>query len=376
MIYTTPDYYNKFKCIAGECPDTCCAGWQIVIDEESLAKYKNLKGDYIWKVMSCVDWESETFRQDNEKRCAFLNKDNLCDLYKNAGEDSLCKTCRDYPRHIEEFEDVREITLSVSCPEVARILMECMEPVRFLTEEKPDELETEDYSDFDPFLFSILEDARKEMIGTIQNRELPIENRAVLVLAMAHDMQGRINRSQMFECDEVIEKYTRDKAKNFVERYLKEKTSEENEVLARAMMEKLYKLEVLRKDWRSLLQETQDILFFNSAESYTQIRNAFESYKKEHVNIQIHLEQILLYFLFTYFPGAVYDAEVFAKAQMSVYCTWMIEHLWMARWWKNVKTIKKGEMTELLYRFSREVEHSDENLQILDEIMRKKWILK
>ena len=241
MIYTTPDYYDKFKCIAGECPDTCCAGWQIVIDEESLAKYKNLKGDYIWKVMSCVDWESETFRQDNEKRCAFLNKDNLCDLYKNAGEDSLCKTCRDYPRHIEEFEDVREITLSVSCPEVARILMECMEPVRFLTEEKPDELETEDYSDFDPFLFSILEDARKEMIGTIQNRELPIENRAVLVLAMAHDMQGRINRSQMFECDEVIEKYTRDKAKNFVERYLKEKTSEENEVLARAMMEKLYK---------------------------------------------------------------------------------------------------------------------------------------
>ena len=128
MIYTVPDYYDKFKCVAGDCKDTCCAGWQIVIDKASMEKYKKIKGDYLWKVMACVDWETGTFRQDNEKRCAFLNEENLCELYKNAGEESLCKTCRDYPRHIEEFEGVREISLSVSCPEVARILMDCMEP--------------------------------------------------------------------------------------------------------------------------------------------------------------------------------------------------------------------------------------------------------
>ena len=23
-----PNYYKKFHCIAGACPDTCCAGWQ------------------------------------------------------------------------------------------------------------------------------------------------------------------------------------------------------------------------------------------------------------------------------------------------------------------------------------------------------------
>ena len=57
--------------------------------------------------MACVDWEEGCFRQDQARRCAFLNPDNLCDLYKNVGKDALCKTCRDYPRHIEEFEDVR-----------------------------------------------------------------------------------------------------------------------------------------------------------------------------------------------------------------------------------------------------------------------------
>ena len=233
MIYTKPDYYDKFKCIADKCEDTCCAGWQIVIDEESMKKHKNFKGDYIWKIMACVDWETGTFRQDNAKRCAFLNAENLCELYKNAGEHTLCKTCREYPRHTEEFEGVREITLSISCPEVARILMDCMEPVKFITEEDSQVEETEDFSDFDPFLFSILEDARKEMISIIQNRNLPIKERAMLVLGMAHDMQGRINRSEMFACSEVIAKYTTEKAKTFVRNHLAQKDKATEEKLTR-----------------------------------------------------------------------------------------------------------------------------------------------
>ena len=39
MKVTVPDYYKDFKCIAGACEDTCCAGWQIVIDKKTLKKY-------------------------------------------------------------------------------------------------------------------------------------------------------------------------------------------------------------------------------------------------------------------------------------------------------------------------------------------------
>lgn len=375
MIYTTPDYYEKFKCAAGDCKDTCCAGWQIVIDEASMKKYKKFKGDYVWKVMGCVDWENGTFRQDENKRCAFLNKENLCELYKNAGEDSLCKTCREYPRHIEEFEGVREITLSMSCPEAARILMEQMEPVKFITVEKPEIKETEDFSDFDPFLFSILEDARREMLDILQNRDLPIKERTMLVLGMAHDMQGRINRSEMFACSDVIAKYKSEKARTFVKNHLAQKDKATEENVTKAMFEKLYQLETLRADWDEILHKTQNTLFFTMQESYAQLRREFETYKAEHTDVDIHLEQILVYFLFTYFPGSVYDGEVFAKVQMSVYCTWMVELLWMACWLLNGKNLEKEEMTKLLYRFSREVEHSDENLKKLDKIMEKKYIL-
>ena len=39
MYYRKTDDYDTFACIAGRCPDTCCAGWQILIDEESLERY-------------------------------------------------------------------------------------------------------------------------------------------------------------------------------------------------------------------------------------------------------------------------------------------------------------------------------------------------
>ena len=35
MIVRYPDYYEKFACIAGACEDTCCAGWEIDLDEET-----------------------------------------------------------------------------------------------------------------------------------------------------------------------------------------------------------------------------------------------------------------------------------------------------------------------------------------------------
>lgn len=383
MIYTRPDYYKEFQCIADQCPDTCCAGWQIMIDGESLEKYRKLKGDYIWKVMSCVDWESGTFRQDKAKRCAFLNERNLCNLYTNAGEDALCKTCREYPRHTEEFEGVREITLSVSCPVVAKMLMERTETVSFVTEETV-EKETEDFDEFDPFLFSILEDARQQMIEILQDRTLPLRNRVVLLLGMAHDMQGRINRSEMFDCFSVIEKYAGEKALVYVENYLRKRQQMcnrgdgvlGNEAFAKEMFDQLYKLEVLREDWKETLHRTWDILFCNPKDRFENLYAKFQLWKQNDPQAEIQLEQILVYFLFTYFPGAVYDGAVFAKTQMSVYCTWMVELLWMAEWITGGGQLETEKRTSLLYRFSREVEHSDENLKRMDRMMAKKWLLK
>ena len=147
MRYLKPHFYDKFVCTAGDCPDTCCAGWQIMIDDASLEKYKNVQGEFGKRLHGSVNWEEECFCQ-NERRCAFLNDENLCDLYKALGPDALCDTCRLYPRHTEEFEGLRELSLSLSCPEAAKIILSCKEPVRFLEEETDEE---DDFDEFDVF---------------------------------------------------------------------------------------------------------------------------------------------------------------------------------------------------------------------------------
>lgn len=372
MLYTIPDYYEEFACIADACEDTCCAGWQIVIDRESLRNYKKIRGDFRKRMLKSVNWLQGTFYQDKDKRCAFLNENNLCDLYLAQGEAGFCKTCREYPRHTEEFEGVREITLSLSCPEVARIVMNRMEPVTFISREEEGE---EEFDDFDPFLYSVLNDARTEMIRILQDRNLTVAERAVLVLGMAHDMQGRMNRRELFDCMTVIDKYGTDRALTYVREYLqKDKVKEREETLSGTMFAHLYELELLREEWGVLLDETHDLLY-EEQEKYRCVRAEFAQYQANNAAVDIHLEQLLVYFLFTYFPGAVYDGEIYAKVQFAVYSVWMIWELWMARWLKNEKSLDLEEMTELVYRFCREVEHSDLNLKIIEKIMEKKWFL-
>ena len=81
MEIRVPYYYRKFQCTADKCPDTCCAGWQIVIDEETLEKYHAFEGPFGNRLANSIDWREGVFKQYEDKRCAFLDENNLCDIY-------------------------------------------------------------------------------------------------------------------------------------------------------------------------------------------------------------------------------------------------------------------------------------------------------
>ena len=204
MQYTFPNYYKEFSCIAGACPDTCCAGWQIVIDDQTLKKYQHFKGPFRNRLHNDIDWKQHVFRQYN-RRCAFLNEENLCDIYTEAGPEMFCRTCRNYPRHIEEFEGLREISLSLSCPEAARILLSQKEKVHFITKEKKTKEEV--YDDFDYFLFTALMDTRDMLIDIIQDRAVPMQKRLWKLLAAAHDFQLCVNKNELFKWEEMRKRH-------------------------------------------------------------------------------------------------------------------------------------------------------------------------
>lgn len=374
MLYTIPDYYKEFSCVADKCEDTCCAGWQIVIDEKSQKKYKKVRGNFRNRLLHSVDWKEGVFKQSEDKRCAFLNENNLCDMYTALGSKSLCKTCRLYPRHIEEFEGVREISLSLSCPEVAKILLAKKESVKFVSFEKEGE---EEYEDFDLLLYSKLADAREVMIRILQDRTMPISLRSGLVLAIAHDMQGRINREEIFGCDEVLDKYQTESAKRFVEQKIEEWQNDWQERFhfSKNNFELLHELELLKEDWFVTLTETEQLLY-SDKNLYAGLCTGFEEWCEANLpDWEIIQEQIMVYFVFTYFCGAVYDGRIYGKIQMAAASLFYIEQMLMARFVKNEGHLYEEDIQDIVYRYSREVEHSDENLERLEKLMEKEvWL--
>lgn len=376
MLYVKPEYYEKFACIADRCEATCCAGWQIVIDEAACERYKSEPGEYGAVLRERIDWEEGVFKQGCGKRCAFLKENNLCEMYERLGKNSLCFTCANYPRHIEEFENLREISLMVSCPVVAKILLEQKDPVRF-TEEEIDG-EEEEFEDFDLFYFSYLEDARKIMIALLQNRELPVAVRISLVWKMAEEMQGIIEESDLFHLADVFDAYEEEeslrKAVRNTEQELKDfyEDMEKGFCYSKRVFERLYELEFLSEDREDYLNWCKQTLYGEGIEAYHELQKGFKEYCAQEcfagVSMDVILEQLAVYFVFAYFCGAVYDDNVIGKIRMAVDSITVLHEMFAAKWAEQDGCLSVNDIQKIVYRYSRELEHSDVNLEVMQNV--------
>ena len=302
-----------------------------------------------------MDFKEGVFYQNPGKRCAFLNEQNLCDMYINLGEDAFCETCRRYPRHVEEFENVREFTLSLSCPEVARILLAQKEPVQFyeLEVEAPEE----EFDEYDWMVYEKLLEARGEMLKFLQNRSISVKERAAALWDFIQIFQEEMDEGILFADETIYEKLI---PRN------PETTYEE----AEALFTLLHHLEFLEEDWENTLEEIENLLYSKDEAYYKKNKEAFEAWKiKNFPDWDIMMEQLLVYFITTYFCGAVYDEYVASKVKMAVCSVFYIEELALAQWLKNAGKLTLQEFTRFVYRYSRELEHSDENLITMDRIM-------
>lgn len=367
MEIRVPYYYRKFQCTADKCPDTCCAGWQIVIDEETLEKYHKFAGAFGNRLANSIDWREGVFKQYEDKRCAFLDENNLCDIYTEAGPELFCRTCKSYPRHFEEFENVREISLAMSCPEAAKLILEPKEPVKFITLDK--KYKEEVYEDFDFLLYSKLVDAREMIIGMLQDRTRPVGERMAMVLAFTHDLQARIYRGHTVAMEDVFERYTAEGAKERFEKHLipYKNLSKEAVTFKREMLKQFSKLEVLRDSWPELLAKTLENT--DAQELEEQWKNADDD-----ADLEIIAEHLMIYFIFTYFCGAVYDEEAHSKMKFSIIGTLMILETAKTLWAENPDEGRMAAILEAAKRYSREVEHSDENIELLEKLSRRESV--
>ncbi|MDK0939144.1 flagellin lysine-N-methylase [Clostridium perfringens] len=439
MKVRVPNYFNEFKCIASECEDTCCAGWEIVIDDETHKRYEKVEGEFGEILRSkIVKSDGENIFLLNNGNCSFLNEKKMCEIYINLGEDHLCYTCQQFPRYTEEFLDLKEVGLSLSCPEAARIILRKAENTTFnLSEEDncenemQEELEydlslsceninssnctlgecsnskdnenresfnlsesenrqcldlknsediegnnsevdsfteDEDYFDegIDAEVLSEFLECRNIVFNIIERNDLDLGTKAALALEFVKEVQNKIDLGDMDEIPELMEEY---RDENFINTLIKElesykgKESIKHKNLCEYL--KIYKSIKHINSNDPLGLEKALKYFEGNEEFYLRKHKEFNEYYKENL---YKFKNILVYFIFRYFMKAIFDYDVSAKIKLAIISTLMIKELAVVRFIDNNNEFTEEDMVEVSRIYSKDIEHSDENIENLQEI--------
>lgn len=287
MKIVKPTFYKNFKCIAGDCPDSCCQGWEVDADSDSLEYYKTLDNSLeikkrIDSVLSKDEFDNTIFTLAPKKRCPFLNDENLCDMHIAIGGEHTPYTCRTFPRFIYDFGATREIGISFSCP-VASDMMYNTESFDFETDINSD-LPT--LNNIDAEKYFLLYKGRAEAYKIAKDKNKSIRERLNDLLDL-----GVLLQKKLFPYDEGGDDI--------------------------AFFDVFKNPELINPEWKEKV----------------------ENFSLKQVSDTQSNENILMYFLYKYLMQAVYDDDVLSKIKMAVLGvlinTYFGEDSWTVHLWSK-----------------------------------------
>ncbi|MBQ8622855.1 MAG: flagellin lysine-N-methylase [Oscillospiraceae bacterium] len=308
-----PEYYQKFSCIAGKCPESCCkAGWEIPIDDDTFGVYSCLEGDIgkKFKASTATGTDGDIiFKLDENGDCPFLNSDGLCDLYI-ATNGRLCEICTNYPRFFEEFEGFAETGVSISCPEAQRLILNAKQ---------------KDYDIFgeetDDDVLEILVKARQTAFDIVFNN--PPKKAISLLIDYAEYVQDVIDFGAIHELDDYVPE---------LKKHPKRKAIES-------------------------LEKICDAYLNNADIMYDEFKNALADCKPAFKRIADREKRAYLgYLVFRYFLKAINTEDVLSVCKL-IACAYI------------VAVVLKGDSKKLARLHAKEIEHDAENLEALIDVM-------
>lgn len=303
MINIYPSYYKNFKCAAGDCADTCCAKWEIVVDEVSANFYKGIKtpfGDRLRSSLT-VDTDGDTVFINRNNRCPFLNDSNLCDIYINLGGDKLCDTCAKFPRFSTSFGGSREWGISLSCPAACELIVGS----DLELETVPDD-DDPDLNELDAEVFLYLKKVREAVFSRIRDG-FTLSGMLAFGKAVEENINNRDFSVPGFD----------DEGKLYFDKGILERF----EYLTDEGREKFLSLSSLKE-----------------------------------IKVDTVYKRIFAYYIYRYLLASVYDGRYYKPFYLSCLALSAIDAL----------ALQKGlQVSEAAVLFAKEIEHSNKNIDIL-----------
>ena len=310
-----PCYFSKFKCISKECKRSCCIGWEIDIDEDTLSYYNSLPGDVGERIRASISYGTSThFRLAEGERCPHLRDTGLCDIICELSEESLCDICREHPRFYTTLDDMIFGGVGLCCEEAARLVLSAETP-EYITLETEGEGEACDGELLEIFL------ALREEITKIF-----VEKEQTLVY-IVEELKGLIGKAQARADTESENPY------------------KIREVSHKTIVEIVENSELLSDELPTLLKK-----------SLCQKSTVFKNN-----TVNNYLQNILLYFLDRYLPKAVEDGDFLSKLKICLISLKAIELLFHGE--EDLTLDRAVYLTKL---YSKEIEYNEDNIAAIE----------
>ena len=120
-------------------------------------------------------------------------------------------------------------------------------------------------------------------------------------------------------------------------------------------------MELLRQVWQDFKDDMQTVLTEDDYEKRMKEYMASGDYRENDI------EQLLVYFTFRYIMNAIYDSNIMVYAYLSVMFTMIVRDMNATRFYKNGGSFTIEDQMEVARIFSKEVEHSEENVEAAKE---------
>lgn len=118
---------DDFRCLAGDCPASCCSGWRIPVEDELVKRWSELPDthDRVFfpsAVHKDQDGLTPTLCMTtaNDLRCGLLTPGGLCQAHARYGVHYTPLACQAFPKIQEDTTLIRMESASTACPVIAR----------------------------------------------------------------------------------------------------------------------------------------------------------------------------------------------------------------------------------------------------------------
>ena len=320
--------YKNFKCIADKCPDSCCKDWDVVVDDMANEFYNSVKtpfGDKIRSVTT-IDADGDRIFTLNNGKCPFWNKEKLCDIFINLGEEHLCKTCAEFPRITQDYTDFAEHMLSLACPEATKIILSNENPFELCCVEKP----TTETVDYNTNFMMFLKKAREISVDIINNFSLFSDGFQVLY-SFNEYVQSMIDDDD-FDCSKLETLKYPDDITMISESYIFNLHS---------------KFDVMDKNYKELIDKAIEAKFL----------------PKIHTKYESEFKKLALYYIYRYYLTAIDSYDVLITIVKLISACTVIGKIEDFCHHQN-GTLPLEKRVEIVQRYSKEIEHSYENQEL------------